>query len=445
MIKRTFLVRALALIGLFVPALYADSALDEGAASARMDTSPKPIEAILGPLMGDQLISGYHLSVYKNHQQILNLNAGFADDARKIEPSEDVLYAIASMTKPIVSLATLILADRGVLNLDDAVQTFIPEFADLMVVEDGDYDNPAKALSRDITIHDLLTHTSGLTYSQDITGREEIAELYAELDILSIDGMFRSRLGNLDAHIQELVQLPLVAQPGALFVYSVSIDVLGRVLEIATDKPLDQLLDELVLKPLEMKDTGFRVPAANVNRLSQMYSPRVATYPIPGVYRRYEPYANLPKGQKNFGQSNETYLSGGAGLISSAQDYAKFLNFLSQGTTSSGKSLLSAEMLGQMFVNQLPQALGSNGLVYNFGPMAGGTGFGYGLGISLKTGGDPENQSDHDYYFWAGAANTGFWIDPEHNLIGVLMIQHLPTQYDRVAELVEAARLLYSD
>ena len=162
MIKRTFLVRALALIGLFVPALYADSALDEGAASAGMDTTPKPIEAILGPLMGDQLISGYHLSVYKNHQQILNLNAGFADDARKIEPSEDVLYAIASMTKPIVSLATLILADRGVLNLDDAVQTFIPEFADLMVVEDGDYDNPAKALSRDITIHDLLTHTSGL-------------------------------------------------------------------------------------------------------------------------------------------------------------------------------------------------------------------------------------------------------------------------------------------
>ncbi len=445
MMKPMFLIRTFALFCFFVPVIYAESALDESAVSVGRETAPEPIQAILGPLMSDQLISGYHLSVYKNHQQVLNLNAGFADDASAIEPTEDVLYAIASMTKPIVSLATLILADRGVLNLEDAVQKFIPEFADLMVVEDGDYDNPAEALSRDITIHDLLTHTSGLTYSQDITGREEIAQLYAELDILSIDGMFRSRLGNLDAHIQELVQLPLVAQPGTLFVYSVSTDVLGRVLEIATDKSLDQLLDELVLKPLGMKDTAFRVQPANASRLSQMYSPRVATYPIPGVYRRYEPYANLPKGQKNFGQSDETYLSGGAGLISSAQDYAKFLNFLSQGTTGSGKRLLGSEMLGQMFINQLPEELGSDGLVYNFGPMAGGTGFSYGLGIRLKSGGDPDNQSDHDYYFWAGAANTGFWIDPEHNLIGVLMIQHLPTQYDRVAELVEASRILYSD
>ena len=349
------------------------------------------------------------------------------------------------MTKPIVSLATLILADRGVLDLKDPVRKFIPEFADLLVVEDGDYDNPAEALARDITIHDLLTHTSGLTYSQDITGREEIAQLYAELDILSIDGMFRSRLGNLDDHIQELVQLPLVAQPGTLFVYSVSIDVLGRVLEVASDSPLDRLLEELVLGPLEMNDTGFRVRPADVNRLSQMYSPRVATYPIPGVYRRYEKYASLPEGQKNFGQSEETYLSGGAGLISSAHDYAKFLMFLSRGTTSGGETLLGADMLAQMFANQLPKALGGDGLVYNFGPMASGTGFGYGLGIRLKAGGNPEDQSDHDYYWWAGAANTGFWIDPESDSIGVLMIQHLPTQYDRVAELVEATRLLYSD
>ena len=102
-------------------------------------------------------------------------------------------------------------------------------------------------------------------------------------------------------------------------------------------------------------------------------------------------------------------------------------------------------MLAQMFATQLPKALGGDGLVYNFGPMASGTGFGYGLGIRLKAGGNPEDQSDHDYYWWAGAANTGFWIDPESDSIGVLMIQHLPTQYDRVAELVEAARLLYSD
>ena len=444
MIKAMFLVSAFALSCFFVHDVRAELVANVKAPVFEQE-APAPIEAILKPLMNDQLISGYHLSVYKNHQQVLNLSEGFADEDAGIESSEKVLYAIASMTKPIVSLATLILADRGVLDLKDPVRKFIPEFADLLVVEEGDYDNPAEALVRDITIHDLLTHTSGLTYSQDITGREEIAQLYAELDILSIDGMFRSRLGNLDDHIQELVQLPLVAQPGTLFVYSVSIDVLGRVLEVASDSPLDRLLEELVLGPLEMNDTRFRVRPADVNRLSQMYSPRVATYPIPGVYRRYEKYASLPEGQKNFGQSEETYLSGGAGLVSSAHDYAKFLMFLSRGTTSGGETLLGAGMLAQMFANQLPKALGGDGLVYNFGPMASDTGFGYGLGIRLKAGGNPEDQSDHDYYWWAGAANTGFWIDPESDSIGVLMIQHLPTQYDRVAELVEAARLLYSD
>ena len=207
MIKAMFLISTFALSCFFVHDLRAELV-------ANVDTpvfeqeAPAPIEAILKPLMNDQLISGYHLSVYKNHQQVLNLSEGFADEDAGIESSEKVLYAIASMTKPIVSLATLILADRDVLDLKDPVRKFIPEFADLLVVEDGDYDNPAEALARDITIHDLLTHTSGLTYSQDITGREEIAQLYAELDILSIDGMFRSRLGNLDDHIQELVQLP---------------------------------------------------------------------------------------------------------------------------------------------------------------------------------------------------------------------------------------------
>lgn len=403
------------------------------------------ITDILVPLVNDQLVSGFHLSIFKSREKVLELNVGYADEANKIEPSSDVLYSIASMSKPIVSLATLVLVDRGKLSLEDPVKKFIPAFNDLLVLEDGDYDNSAEALDRDMTIHDLLTHTSGLTYSEDITGREEIAQLYAKLDIFAIDGLFQSKLGDLDAHIAALAELPLVAQPGTQFVYSVSTDVLGKILEEVEGESLDKVLQRLIFDPLGMSDTRFRVPENETKRLSQLYSPRVATYPIPGVYKRYQEYPNLPEGQKNFGQSDRTYLSGGAGLMSSARDYGRFLDFLAHGNANAVESLLGSATLDLMFTNQLPQALGSSGLVYNFGPSADNAAFTYGLGIRLVDGGNPAKREDHDYYFWAGAANTGFWIDPKHGLSGVLMIQHLPTQYDRIAELVEASRIIFSN
>ena len=134
------------------------------------------------------------------------------------------------------------------------------------------------------------------------------------------------------------------------------------------------------------------------------------------------------------------YLSGGAGLISTARDYAKFLSVLTNGFLVGGEPLLSSDLGNQMFQNQLPVALGDRGLTYNFGASAQATGFSYGLGIKLVKGGSLEREEDHDYYFWAGAANTGFWIDKKSGTIGIFMTQHLPTQYDRIAEMVELGR-----
>jgi CubicO group peptidase (beta-lactamase class C family) len=395
---------------------------------------------LLDPMIDEQLIPGYYLAVYKNGQQVVDLARGFADEEASLLPSQDVLYFIASMTKPIVSLATLKLVEQGRLNLADPVKKFIPEFSNLLVVPDGDLDNSSEELVRDVTIHDLLTHTSGLTYSQDITGREEIAKVYADLGIFSIDGLAESKLGSLADHIEQLVQLPLVFQPGEVFVYSVGIDVVGRVLEIVTGKPLDVVVNELVLVPLDMTDTHFKVPEAKRTRLAAMYSPRVATYPIPGVYRRYQPYQNLPKGQPNFGLSDSGYLSGGAGLVSTARDYAKLLAVMSNGFRVGQQQFISAQIGNKLFQNQLPAALQGKGLVYNFGPSASSTGFSYGLGIRLLAGGDLNRSDEHDYYFWAGAANTGFWIDLKNDVYGIFMTQHLPTQYDRTAEMVEIAR-----
>jgi CubicO group peptidase (beta-lactamase class C family) len=188
-----------------------------------------------------------------------------------------------------------------------------------------------------------------------------------------------------------------------------------------------------------MDSTGFVVPKQKADRMAQMYRPRLATYPVPGAFKQYQPY-EVGEGRINFGLKPDRLISGGAGLISSANDYSKFLRMLLNGGEFEGKRLLSKDKVEWMFTHQLPEQLGSEALVYNFGPSTVGSGFGYGLGISTKGSGNPFVQEDHDYYFWGGAANTGFWIDREQQLIGIFMAQHIPSQYNRTPELVEAVR-----
>lgn len=399
------------------------------------------IRALLSPLVDEQLLPGYYVAVYDGEAMLFDEKQGLANETNDLKPGADVLYAVMSMSKPVITFAALRLVESGDLNLDDPVSKYLPEFKTLSVVEDGDLDNPHVDLTRPITLHDLLTHTSGFTYSQDVTGREEVAELYSELRIFPIDERDSPGLESLSDHVAALAQLPLVSQPGERFVYSVSIDVLGRVLEVAAKKSLSEVIDEQVLQPLKMDSTFFFVPDEERHRLAQMFRPRVATYPIPGNYRRYQAY-EFETGAPNFGLYEQQFLSGGAGLISSASDYSKFLRMLMNHGFSEQGQIASSKTVALMFKNQLPAHLGGNGLVYNFGPNALGAGFGYGLGIRTVDEGNPVDSSDHDYYFWSGAANTGFWIDRKSGLIGIFMAQHLPTQYDRVPELVEITRAL---
>ena len=397
------------------------------------------IRSVLDPLVDEQMLPGYYLGVFDAERSLFEVALGSTREDNSLPPSGDVLYAIMSMTKPIVSFAVLRLIDEGRLQLDDPVSKYIPEFASLTVVDEGDLDEVQEELERPITIRDLLRHTSGLTYSEDVVGREEVAKLYAELGIFPLDEPEDSTLPTLSDHIAALTQLPLVAQPGQQFIYSVSIDVLGRVLELVERKSLDQVLQEWVLAPLGMESTYFVVPPDQETRLAQMYRPRLATYPIPGVYKRYQPY-EVGGGRVNFGLKSDRLLSGGAGLISSANDYVKFLQMIMAGGVWEGKRLLSAETTESLFEHQLPDHLGSNALVYNFGPSSKGSGFSFGLGIQTKGTGNPRLIADHDYYVWYGAANTGFWIDRENELIGVFMAQHIPSQYQMVPDLVSIVR-----
>ena len=401
------------------------------------------IRSILDPLVDEQMLPGYYLGVFDKKSSLFEVSMGSTREAGALRPSGDVLYAIMSMTKPIVSFAALRLIDERRLQLDDPVAKYIPELGSLTVVDEGDLDKVQEELVRPITIRDLLRHTSGLTYSEDVVGREEVAKLYAELGVFPLDEPEESGLPTLSDHITALAQLPLVAQPGQQFIYSVSIDVLGRILEIVERKSLDLVLREWVLDPLDMDSTYFVVPPEQEARLAQMYRPRLATYPIPGVYKRYQPY-DVGGGRVNFGLKSDRLLSGGAGLISSANDYAKFLQMLMAGGVGKGERLLAAETAESLFEHQLPDHLGSNALVYNFGPSSKGSGFSFGLGIQTKGTGNPSLAEDHDYYVWYGAANTGFWIDRANGLIGVFMAQHIPSQYQMVPDLVGIVRKIKS-
>ena len=401
------------------------------------------IRSILDPLVDEQMLPGYYLGVFDEKSSLFEVSMGSTREAGELRPSGDVLYAIMSMTKPIVSFAALRLIDEKRLQLDDPVAKYIPELGSLTVVDEGDLDKVQEELVRPITIRDLLRHTSGLTYSEDVVGREEVAKLYAELGVFPLDEPEESGLPTLSDHITALAQLPLVAQPGQQFIYSVSIDVLGRILEIVERKSLDLVLREWVLDPLGMDSTYFVVPPDQEARLAQMYRPRLATYPIPGVYKRYQPY-DVGGGRVNFGLKSDRLLSGGAGLISSANDYAKFLQMLLAGGVWKGERLLAAETAESLFEHQLPDHLGSNALVYNFGPSSKGSGFSFGLGIQTKGTGNPSLAEDHDYYVWYGAANTGFWIDRANGLIGVFMAQHIPSQYQMVPDLVGIVRKIKS-
>ena len=200
-------------------------------ADERKQTVVKEVRSILDPLVDEQLLPGFYLGVFDSEGLVLDVTRGKAAEAGELKPGPGVLYAVMSMTKPIVSFVALQMIEQGKLSLEDPVSKFIPEFASLVVVEEGDLNKPQQELERAVTIRDLLTHTSGLTYSEDIVGREEVAKLYAELGIFPLDERTDNSMSEVSDHVAALAQLPLVGQPGQRFVYSVSIDVLGRVLE----------------------------------------------------------------------------------------------------------------------------------------------------------------------------------------------------------------------
>ena len=330
------------------------------------------------------------------------------ENGRAVEP--DTIYRIYSMTKPITTVAALMLYEEGRFQLDDPVADFIPAFADTRVFASGDAETYTTVpLERPITVHDLMIHTSGLTYGF----QHEHA----------VDALYRKRRIEFNANVGPLADLaesaaaqPLVFQPGTRWNYSVSTDVLGRLVEIWSGVPLDAFFADRIFGPLGMRDTGFQVPEGQGHRLASNYVRRadgdgLALADPGGDSRFLEPAATL---------------SGGGGLVSTAADYLRFMRMLRGRGVLEGARVLGRKSVELMTMNHLPGDLVDMGRP-RFAEMP-FAGVGFGLGVSVLL--DPAKArilGSPGEYAWGGMASTTFWIDPAEDLMVLLLTQLMPS------------------
>ena len=344
---------------------------------------------------------------------------GFADRERRTPMTRDTLFRIYSMTKPITSIALMQMYERGLMQIDDPVEKYIPEFADLRVFSMGSYpDFVTRRPDRAMTIRDLLSHQSGLTYG--FINRTNVDAAYRKLDI---GGGSNGR--TMKDMIRELAKLPLEFSPGDNWNYSVSTDVCGYLVEVISGQRFDEYLAEHVFQPLAMSDTFFSVPAEKAHRLAANYQAgadglRLIDDPATSEYLK-----------------PQTMLSGGGGLVSTATDYFRFAQALCNDGELEGQRIIGRKTLELMTSNHLPG--GTDLMHHALGRWAETTfsGIGFGLGFSVTL--DPAQaqvSGTPGEFSWGGAASTTFWIDPLEDLVVVFMTQLMPsTQYNIRREL----------
>ncbi len=339
---------------------------------------------------------------------------------------DDAIFRLYSMTKPITSIALLGLMEQGLFKLGDPVSDFIPSFADLRVFEDGTSTSYTTTFpEREMTIRDLLTHTSGLSYGW--------------MHRHPVDGMYRKRgIGagqqTLEETCDQLAEVPLLFSPGSQWSYSVATDVCGRLIEILSGQPLDQYLSENILSPLGMNDTDFSVPDNKAARLTPCYAlASLSPFGVPDAAAsdsivNDETVMIDPGSDKSPYRSKPTYLSGGGGLVGTLADYYRFTQMLLNGGVLDGNRVIGRKTLQYATSNHLPNGgdLASMGQPVFSETSYEGIGFGLGFAVTLDPARAQVMSSAGDH-FWGGAASTTFWIDPVEDLAVIGMTQLLPS------------------
>jgi CubicO group peptidase (beta-lactamase class C family) len=398
------------------------------------------IEAAIRGAVEKQQIAGAAAVVAKNGKIVYRANVGQRNVKNRLPISDDTIYRIASMTKPITSVAVMMLVEEGKLRLDDPLAKYVPEFGKArVIVTDLQNGKPARETfepaRQPITIHHLLTHTSGITYG--FFGREPVAEHFKQAEVS--DGLIETP-GTIGDNVARLARVPLLFHPGEKWEYGLNTDVLGRVIEVASGQELDRFFAERIFEPLKMTDTHFALPQEKRDRLAALYttSEKRTIRPVGKESVRLGPLvytATVPL------QEPYTFFSGGAGLVSTPDDYVRFCQMLLNGGELDGTRLLKRETVAQMTKNQIGDLtpwIGSHGLE-----------FGYGFGITPEPGkqadvapaGASKETASPGTYSWGGIYGTYFFVDPKEQLVGVLMMQLHPN--DQITLRQDFQRLVY--
>ena len=355
-------------------------------------------------------LHGAQVAVSRRGQLAHFSSLGLMDAERGRPMAQDTIFRIYSMSKPITSVAFMMLVEEGLVALDDPVAKFIPAWADLGVYDGGFMDTfKTKRPNRPMQIVDLLRHTSGLTYGFQQRGNVDAA--YRKLGLGEIETK-----GTLDSMIEGLAGLPLEFSPGEAWNYSVSTDVLGYLIGVISGMPFERFLQTRLFEPLRMGDTGFHVPADQAGRLAACYAlgPK-------GVVLQDDP-------TKSGYLSAPGFVSGGGGLVSTTDDYLRFCRMLLNGGELDGERILSPKTVHLMATNHLPGGADLASMSRSMFSEAAYAGLGFGLGFSTTI--DPAATlipSTIGDMSWGGAASTFFWVDPVEELIVILMTQLLPS------------------
>lgn len=366
------------------------------------------------------VLPGLLTLVYRNGQLAHTAIAGHMDIERGKAMREDAIFRIYSMSKPITAVALMMLVEEGKLGLDDDVHTHIPAWKKLGVFASGlpslTVDTAGQFLTvppkRPMKVVDLVTHTSGLTYGF--------------MSRTSVDAEYRTRKigdtqtpGGLDAFIDQLAKVPLDFSPGELWNYSVSIDVMGYLVQKLSGQTFGEFLRSRLFEPLQMNDTAFFCPADKLDRFSSCYQPKEGGGLKVQDDSQRSTYAAPPKLE-----------SGGGGLVSTAHDYLRFCRMMLGGGTLDGVQILSPKTVAMFSTNLLPDGKHMTDMVPGVGLFTeagyGGIGFSIGCGVNVDV---PKTRlpGTHGEFFWGGAASTAFWIDPKEQLAVVFMTQVMGT------------------
>jgi len=368
------------------------------------------------------LLPGFHVVVSREGRVCLNETYGRRDVEADLPIEADTIYRVYSMTKPITAVAALLLWEEGLFELKDPVSSVLPTYAELKVFRSGSVTNPTlEGLTEPMRMWHLFTHTAGLAYGF----------AYAH----PVDALYRAAGfewgvpagADLAEVCDRLAALPLLFQPGSEWNYSMSIDVLGRVVEVLSGQPLDEFLRARIFEPLGMADTGFFVPEADQARTAALYTP------APGT-------RSLVRNEAMGGAALRapSALLGGGGLVSTAHDYQRFVQCLARGGALDGVRLLGPRTVEMMASNHLP---GDADLTAFGRPLFAETAFdgvGFGLGVSVTldpaTAKVPGSPGD---FGWGGAASTWFMVDPVEDLTVLFLTQLLPSSTHPIRSLLK--------